>query len=152
MKGKLPELEKLLVSKSGRAAGKYKTAAFAAIGVYLLGGTIWRALNGSLTAKALPDVLLGFASFFAMKYEKIVYLSPEGMVKETHTWITHHREIMRWEEMAFITLMHKKSETMVFLERDFLGWKVLFDRGQADDLKKIFKRFIPDVEINEMDR
>jgi hypothetical protein len=74
------------------------------------------------------------------------------MVKETHTWITHHREVMKWEEINFITLMHKGDETMVFLERDTLGWKVLFKCDQVNDLKKIFKQYIPDIEINEMTR
>ncbi len=41
---------------------------------------------------------------------------------------------------------------MVFLERDSLGWKVLFERDQVDDLKRIFKQYIPDIEINEIDR
>ena len=74
------------------------------------------------------------------------------MVKETHTRITHHREVMKWEEIQFVTLMHKRVGTMVFLERDSLGWKVLFERDQEDDLKRIFKQYIPDIEINEIDR
>ncbi len=152
MQGKLPELENLLVSRSGRTTSNYKTAAFVAIGVYLIGGTLWRYFSLGITDKALPNIILGFASFFALNYRKLVYVSPIGMVKETHTWITHHREVMKWEELKFITLMHKKGETMVFLERDLLGWKVLFERDQVDDLKKIFKRYIPDIEINEIDR
>lgn len=152
MQGKLPELERLLVSKSGTAANNYKTAAFAAIGVYLIGGTLWRYYSLGIADKALPNIILGFASFFALKYQKLVYVSPLGMVKETHTWITHHREIMKWEEMQFITFMHKQGATMVFLERDVLGWKVLFEKDQIDDLKKILKQYIPDIEINEIDR
>lgn len=133
-------------------ASNYKTATFAAIGVYLLGGTLWRYYSLGITDKALPNVILGIASFFALKYQKLVYLSPIGMVKETHTWITQHREVMKWEDVNFITLMHKKGETMVFLERDSLGWKVLFERDQVNDLRRIFKQYIPDVEINEIDR
>ena len=105
-----------------------------------------------ITEKALPNIMLGFASFFALRYQKLVYVSPVGMVKETHTWITHHREVLKWEEIQFITLMHKKIGTMVFLERDVVGWKVFFDRDQIDSLKKIFNKYIPDVEINDIDR
>ncbi len=137
---------------SGRTANNYKTAAFAAIGVYLIGGTLWKYYSLGIADKALPNIILGFASFFALKYQKLVYVSPLGVVKETHTWITHHREIMKWEEMQFITLMHKRDVTMVFLEKDVLGWKVLFEKDQINDLKKIFKQYIPDVEINEIDR
>ncbi len=152
MQEKLPGLENLLVSRSGRTTSNYKTATFVAIGVYLIGGTLWRYYSLGITDKALPNIILGIASFFALKYQKLVYLSPIGMVKETHTWITHHREVMKWEEIKFITLMHKQNVTMVFLERDSLGWKVLFERNQVEDLKKIFKQYIPDVEINEIDR
>ena len=152
MQGKLPELENLLVSRSGRTTSNYKTATFAAIGIYLIGGTLWRYYSQGVTEKILPNIILGFASFFALNYRKLVYLSPIGMVKETHTWITHHREVMKWEEIKFITLMHKKGATMVFLERDNLGWKVLFERDQVNDLKRIFKQYIPDIEINEIDR
>ncbi|MEK0452907.1 MAG: hypothetical protein AGIKBDMD_00857 [Synergistaceae bacterium] len=152
MQGKLPELENLLVSRSGMTASNYKTATFAAIGVYLIGGTLWKYYSLGIADKVLPNIILGFASFFVLKYQKLVYVSPIGVVKETHTWITHHREVMKWEEVNFITLMHKKGETMVFLERDNLGWKVLFQRDQVNDLKKIFKQYIPDIEINEIDR
>ena len=152
MQGKLPELENLLVSRSGRTTSNYKTATFAAIGIYLIGGTLWRYYSQGVTEKILPNIILGFASFFALNYRKLVYLSPIGMVKETHTWITHHREVMKWEDIKFITLMHKGGETMVFLERDTLGWKVLFERDQVCDLKKFFKQYIPDIEINEMNR
>lgn len=152
MQGKLPELENLLVSRSGRTTSNYKTATFAAIGIYLIGGTLWRYYSQGVTEKILPNIILGFASFFALNYRKLVYLSPIGMVKETHTWITHHREVMKWEDIKFITLMHKGGETMVFLERDTLGWKVLFKCDQVNDLKKIFKQYIPDIEINEMTR
>ena len=152
MQGKLPELENLLVSRSGRTTSNYKTATFVAIGVYLIGGTLWRYYSQGVTEKILPNIILGFASFFALNYRKLVYLSPIGMVKETHTWITHHREVMKWEDIKFITLMHKGGETMVFLERDTLGWKVLFERDQVSDLKKFFKQYIPDIEINEIDR
>ena len=152
MQGKLPELENLLISRSGRTISNYKTATFAAIGIYLIGGTLWRYYSQGVTEKILPNIILGFASFFALNYRKLVYLSPIGMVKETHTWITHHREVMKWEDIKFITLMHKGGETMVFLERDTLGWKVLFKCDQVNDLKKIFKQYIPDIEINEMTR
>lgn len=152
MQEKLPELESLLVSESGRAANNYKTLAFAAIGIYLIGGTIWRYYSMGITDKVLPNIILGLASFFVLKYQKLVFVSPVGVVKETHTWITHHREIMKWEEMQFITLMHKQNATMVFLERDSLGWKVLFEKDQIEDLKMIFKQYIPDIEINEIVR
>lgn len=152
MSEKLPVLDQLIVSKSGHAAGNLKTATFAAIGVYLIGITLWRYLSLGTTEKAIPNLIIGMGSFFALKYEKLNYISSVGIVRETHTWITHHREVMKWKEIKFITLMHKQNATMAFLERDVLGWKMLFERDQVNDLKKIFKQYIPDIEINEMNR
>lgn len=149
---KLPELERLLVSRSGQASNNYKTATFAAIGVYLIGTVFWRYYSLGLTDKAVPNIIIGVACFFALKYQKLVYISPIGAVKETHTWITHHRETMKWQEIKFITIMYKRNETMVFFERDMFGWKLLFERNQIDGLKKLFKKYIPDVEVNEIER
>ena len=72
------------------------------------------------------------------------------MVKETHTWVTHHRELLKWEEIKFITIMKKRKQTLVFLEKDTLGWKLLFDNDQVSDLKNLFAKYAPDIEINDM--
>lgn len=37
---------------------------------------------------------------------------------------------------------------MVFIERDTMGWKVLFGRDQIPALREIFAKYIPDVEID----
>ena len=150
MSQKLVPLQRLLVSKTGSANSNFKTFTFAAIGVYLLGSTLWRYYSRGITEGMLSNLIIGFASFFALKYQKIVYLSPIGMVKETHTWVTHHRELRKWEEIKFITIMKKRKQTLVFLEKDTLGWKLLFDNDQVSDLKNLFAKYAPDIEINDM--
>jgi len=149
---KLAIIEKLLISKSGQTAGNFKTATFAAIGIYLIGITLWRYYALGTTEKAVSNTIIGLSSFFALKYEKVNYISPLGIVRETHTWITHHREIMKWEEIKFITIMHKHNEAMVFFERDVLGWKILFEEKQIDGLKKLFKLYIPEIDVNDISR
>ena len=150
MSQKLVPLQRLLVSKTGSANSNFKTFTFAAIGVYLPGSTLWRYYSRGITEGMLSNLIIGFASFFALKYQKIVYLSPIGMVKETHTWVTHHRELLKWEEIKFITIMKKRKQTLVFLEKDTLGWKLLFDNDQVSDLKNLFAKYAPDIEINDM--
>jgi len=59
---------------------------------------------------------------------------------------------MKWEEIKFITIMHKHNEAMVFFERDVLGWKVLFEEKQIDGLKKLFKLYIPEIDVNDISR
>jgi len=123
---------------------------FAAIGVYLLGTTFWRYYSLGITENAVVNVIFGFSSFFVLRYQKLSYISPEGIVRETHTWISHHREVMKWGEIKFITIMHKHNEAMVCFERDILGWKVFFEDNQLDGLKKIFKKYIPDIDVNDI--
>lgn len=149
---KLPELDRLLVSKSGHAAGNFKTIVFALIGVYTLGFTAWRYFAQGITTNALYNIIIGVMCFFVLKYEKLVYVSPVGIVKETHTWFSHHREVLKWSEVKFVTIMHKRKESMVFLERDTLGWKVLFGLEQIPELKTLFAKYIPSVEVDEMAR
>ena len=46
--------------------------------------------------------------------------------------------------------MKKRKQTLVFLEKDTLGWKLLFDNDQVSDLKNLFAKYAPDIEINDM--
>lgn len=92
--------------------------------------------------------MVGALSFFVIGYQKLVYASPDGIVKETRTWLTDHREIMRWDEIQFVSIIYRGKEAMVFLERDTFGWKVLFGRDQIPALKDIFAEYIPAVDID----
>ncbi len=150
MSQKLVPLQRLVVSKTGSVNSNFKTFTFAAIGVYLIGLTAWKYFSAGITDGMLPNLIIGASAFFVLKYQKIVYMSPIGMVKETHTWITHHRELLKWEDIAFITIMRKRKQTLVFLERDTLGWKLLFDNDQVDGLKELLNEYAPEIEINDM--
>ena len=151
MSRKLPPLEKLLVSKNGRSTSYLRSGAFVAIGIYLLWSTWWR-YNHGITENWQWNLLLGFCSFFVVNYRKLVYVSPNGFVKETHTWITHYREELKWNEIKFITIMYRRDEAMVFLEQDVLGWKLLFDKDQIPAMKNLLAVHAPKIEINEMQR
>lgn len=144
-------MDRLLVSKSGRAAGRVKSAAFGLTGAYLLAITAWRYFAHGITSGAQYTIIVGVLSFFVIKYSKLVYLSPAGVVRETRTWLTSHREIMRWDEIKAVSIVYRGKEAMAFLERDSIGWKALFDKDQAPALKAIFAEYIPDIDIDEVD-
>lgn len=96
-------------------------------------------------------MLVACMAFFVIGYRKLIYVSQDGMVKETHTWLSHHRELLKWSEVKYITIMYKVGHAMVFLERDALGWKVLFTKEQIPELREIFKKYLPpDIGINEI--
>lgn len=149
---KLAELDRLLVSKSGQAAGRLKSIAFGLTGAYLIAMTAWRYFALGISSGAQYSLLVGALSFFVIRYQKRIYISPAGMVKETRTWLTSHRDILGWDEIKFVTVMYKGNQAMAFIERDTLGWKALFDRDQIPRLKELFGEYIPDVEIDEITR
>lgn len=100
----------------------------------------------------IPNIIVGICAFFVMRYSTVNYLAPEGVVRETHTWIMHRREILKWAEIRFVTIMHDGPDTMCFFEKDVLGLKMLFATDQVNDIKAILAKYIPGVDVNEMDR
>ncbi|MDO5115558.1 MAG: hypothetical protein Q4D58_05620 [Synergistaceae bacterium] len=143
----LEPLESLLVSKSGKESQRWKSVAFVLIAAYLFTTAGWQLRHDGVTQKALLNLLLGACSLVVIKYEKRVYVSPQGFVKETHTWFSHHRELLPWSEIRHVTLMIKGGTLIAFLEKDSLGWKLLFDRNEMAALDGIVKKYAPRVPL-----
>lgn len=122
----------------------------ASVGLYLIAFTAWRYFELGIVKGAQYNLLVGFMAFFVVGYRKHVYVSRCGMVRETNTWLTRHRELLEWGKVQFVTIMYRGNSAMVFLERDSLGWKVLFEKDQIPQLKIFFQEYMPEVEINEM--
>ncbi len=132
MAQQLEPLESLLASASGREAGKWKSITFAAIAVYLLCTAAWQFWNGDFGQKAWLNLLLGCCSVLVVKYEKRIYVSPLGFVKETHTW-------------------HVGPLSAISTGRPRItGWKLFFKTEDQAKLKEIFKRYAPKVKVNEI--
>lgn len=121
---------------------------FALSGFYLIGITAWRYFSRGVSTGAQYTLLVGALSFLVIRYRKLVYVSSVGVVRETRTWRTAYREILSWDEVQFISIICRGNEAMVFIERDSMGWKVLFGRDQISALREIFAKYIPDVEID----
>jgi len=147
---KLTPLESLLVSASGREAGKWKSISFVIIAVYLFFTAGWQFTHGGMTQKALLNLFLGCCSVMVIKYEKRIYVSPLGFVKETHTWISHHRELLPWNEIKYVTLTTKGNRMMTLIEKDAIGWKLFFSKDDHAKLKEILKRYAPKVPVNDI--
>jgi hypothetical protein len=121
---------------------------FGIIGIYLLGDSLRRFLMvKSLTVHAL---FVGAAILYACGYRKRIYLTEEGIVRETKTWMNRNREIFPWAELGHVGLAFRRNQMMVFFERDILGWKVLFDRAQEGQLREILDKFSPGIEITTL--
>lgn len=144
----LEPLEDLLTAKSGReSSAKWKTVTFVLLAVYLLGTAGWQIWNAGFSSRAVTNLFLGVCSLVVTRFEKKMYVSPLGIVKETRTWFSHHREILRWEEIRHITLMIRGERMMAFLERDALGWKVPFLKSDMPKMDGIIKQYAPRVPV-----
>lgn len=150
MKQQLEPLESLISSSSAREAGKWKSAAFAAIAAYLLLTGAWQLTKGNYGQKAWLNLFLGCCSIMVIKYEKRIYISEPGLVKETHTWFSHHRDILLWKDIRSITLQTKGDRLMLFAERDVTGWKLLFGKSDLPRLKEIIRQYAPKLKITEI--
>jgi len=121
---------------------------FGVIGVYLLGDSLRRFLMfKSLTVHAL---FVGAAVLYACGYRKRIYLTEEGIVRETKTWLNRNREVFPWTELGHVGLAFRRKQMMAFFERDILGWKVLFDRKKKGTLREILGKYSPEIEITTL--
>lgn len=148
----LEPLECLLVSQSTRSNGKWRSATFILIAVYLFVTAGWMFFNTGFSQKALINFLMGFCSVIVVGYEKRIYVSPKGFVKETHTWFSHHRDLLPWEKTKFVTIFLKNGRVMALIEPkdEPLGWKIAFGEADYSKLKGIVREYGPKVELNDM--
>jgi hypothetical protein len=121
---------------------------FGVIGVYLLGDSLRRFLMfKGMTVHAL---FVGAAILYACGYRKRIYLTEEGIVRETKTWLNRNREVFPWAELGHVGLAFRRKQMMAFFERDILGWKVLFDRSEEETLREILGKYSPGIEITTL--
>ena len=85
-----------------------------------------------------------------IKYEKRIYVSPLGFVKETHTWVSHHRELLPWREVKYVTLTTKGNRMLALIEKDAIGWKLFFAKDDLARLKEILKQYAPKIPVNDI--
>ncbi|OUO94010.1 hypothetical protein [Cloacibacillus sp. An23] len=143
----LEQLECLLKSKSSRTIDGWRRFTFGALAAYLLvtGVTEFRA--SGVNQKVVINAFLCICGVLVLKFEKKVYASPLGFVKDTHTWFSHHREVLRWDEIRHVTLVTKGTGLTAFLEKDVIGWKLLFERNDMAALDGLFKKYAPKVKV-----
>ena len=138
----------LLESRSNTPFPEWMRWLFGFIGIYLLGDALRRFLMvKSLSVQAF---FVGGVVLYACGYRKRIYLSEEGIVRETRTWVNRNSETLPWAEVAHVTLAFRRKQMMAFFERDILGWKVLFDSDQEARLREVLGQYIPKIEIAKL--
>lgn len=143
----LEQLECLLVSKSSRTVDGWRRFTFGALAAYLAVTSVMEFMNEGFSQKVAVNAFLCVCSLLVLKFEKKIYASPLGFVKDTHTWFSHHRELLRWDEIRHVTLVTKGMGLTAFLEKDVVGWKLLFERNDMAALDGLFKKYAPTVKV-----
>ena len=143
----LEQLACLLVSKSSRTINGWRRFTFGALAAYLAVTGVMEFMNEGFSQKIVINAFLCVCGLLVLKFEKKIYASPLGFVKDTHTWFSHHREVLRWDEIRHVTLVTKGMGLTAFLEKDVVGWKLLFERNDMAALDGLFKKYAPKVKV-----
>ena len=143
----LEQLECLLVSKSSRTINGWRRFTFGALAAYLAVTGVMEFMNEGFSQKIVINAFLCVCGLLVLKFEKKIYASPLGFVKDTHTWFSHHREVLPWSEVRHVTLVTKGTGLTAFIEKDVIGWKLLFERNDMAALDGLFKKYAPKVKV-----
>ena len=143
----LEQLECLLVSKSSRTINGWRRFTFGALAAYLAVTGVMEFMNEGFSQKIAINAFLCVCGLLVLKFEKKIYASPLGFVKDTHTWFSHHREVLPWSEVRHVTLVTKGTGLTAFIEKDVIGWKLLFERNDMAALDGLFKKYAPKVKV-----
>ncbi|MEG1642040.1 MAG: hypothetical protein RR272_02900 [Synergistaceae bacterium] len=150
MTNNLQPLDILITSKSTIKESMPKNILFFIIGAYLLTTSIYKYISAGSTKYLLTSILLGIAALVVIRFRKLIYIAKEGIVTETHTWFTHHRELLEWKDVKSVTIMERNGALVVFAEKDTFGWKARFEKSQHDELRSILSKYLKDKEIKEI--
>ena len=141
----------LCLSKSGYYPTwtKYLSAA---AGITLIAGGIWRMAGQGPSdfGRIYPYLFVGLGLLYFSRSGKKIYLSPEGIVKETKTLLSSSTEVLPWEKVAHVTIATRRRQFMAFFERygEIKGVRVLFDREQEQTVRGIISKMCPKTEVN----
>lgn len=133
-------MEDIVLSRSGTPFPKWMSWLVLVVGLLLVAD--------GMRDFAFHKLFVGACCAYAAGYRKKMYLADEGIVRESGTWFRKGREVLPWDEVKFVTLAFKGKEMMAFFERDITGWKLLFDREQEAEVRKMLARKIPKVEVD----
>jgi|GEM_PF-6467321 len=146
------ENKKILISKTGRFSDNIKIILFALAGIYLLYNSYHEYVTQGTLQTILASLLMGLLSLFAVNYRRLNYISRIGVVREKHSWFGCHRDVLRWTDIKFITLIYETEVIKAYFEDGTQGCKVLFDKSQDRELKNALSELAPGIEINKIQK
>jgi hypothetical protein len=126
-----------------------------AVGLFLLADGLRLYLSATLEAgfnRFFPYLIVGGALLYFSGFKKRIFLSPEGVVRESKSWTGSTSQLLPWKDVAHVTVAFRKNQMMCFFERreGVTGIKVLFDRDQEEAIRNILATYCPTVEVNTL--
>lgn len=140
----------LCESKTAQSMPRWMRVGIFAGGLLLLGGVVRSLILGATGGMELQRGLIGLFCLLAAGYKKRIYLSPEGIVKETKNWTGRYREVFLWKDVRHVTLVFRGNGLMCFFEKDMKGWRLLFDASQERVVRDILSTHIPKTDVEVM--
>lgn len=133
-------MEELLVSRSGTPFPKWMKWMGLVAGILLVAD--------GMRGFEFHKILVGAVLAYVAGYDKRIFISPEGVVRETRTWIAARSTLLPWEEIQYVNFAYRGSKMFCFFERGVTGLRVLFERSDEPEIRRILDLYIPDVETS----
>lgn len=135
-------MDELLVSKSGTPFPSWMKWMVLIVGFFLVAD--------GMRVFEFHKVFVGVVLAYISGYQKRIYVSDVGIVRETGSWFRKYKSVLPWDEIKYVGLVKRGSKMMAFFEQDVTGWKVLFDAEDEPKLRDILTEYIPHVEVGEI--
>lgn len=144
-------MEVLCLSKTGQHPRWMRAASFA-VGLFLLADGLRIYLGATIETgfnRFLPYLIVGGALLYFSGFKKRMFLAPEGIVRESGSWLGNHQQILSWKDVGHVTFAFRRNQLMGFFERreGITGLKMLFDRDQEHAIRNVLETYCPAVEV-----
>jgi hypothetical protein len=133
----------LLISQSIVPFSRWVTWSIIGVGLFLIARGIY--------AGIFQEVLIGATFIYASGYRKRIFISEDGLVRETRLWRRTRTTVLSWSEIKHVSLARRASKIIVFFEKDVTGWRVLFNDEDEPKLRVILQKYIPEVGISTIE-
>lgn len=134
------DLEELLVSRSGTPFPKWMKWMGLAVGILLVGD--------GMRSFMFHKILVGAVLAYVAGYDKRILISTEGVVRQTRTWLGSRSTLLPWEDIQHVGFAYRGSKMQCFFEQGVTGLRVMFDRSDEPEIRRILDLYIPDVETS----
>jgi len=97
-------------------------------------------------------LLVGALCFLFLTHRKRLYLCEEGIVREQSLMSRKHAELFPWNKVKAVSFMFQGDNVIVFFEKGFQGWRLVFSRNDEARLREYITSKRSDLTIETITR